>query len=155
MSMGSRKMRPNNVNQMKVCIHAVYGGDFSGELLNPYTAAPIPFSNLAALLGEMDRVMDRLGFPQPFVEHRTFRGAGRPRHQDNEGSLTRFMDELTFESKAGQRATFIIQIQFRQNSTWQGTITWSEEKKTKHFRSTLEMLKLMDDAMEEADYAEW
>ena len=45
---------------------------------------------------------------------------------------------------------FIIDIMYRQNSSWQGSITW--KKKTEnlhksqkvHFRSVLEMLKLID-----------
>lgn len=61
------------------------------------------------------------------------------------------MEEQVFETKVGQRATFVIQILFKQNATWQGSITWSEKKKVQHFRSTLEMIKLMDDAIELAE----
>ena len=43
---------------------------------------------------------------------------------------------------------FLIRIQFRQNSTWQGTIQWLEENKTLPFRSVLEMLHLMEEAVE-------
>ncbi len=60
------------------------------------------------------------------------------------------MSEATFESEHGDRATFLVQVQFRQNATWQGTITWTEQKKTNHFRSTLEMVKLMDSALNDA-----
>jgi hypothetical protein len=45
------------------------------------------------------------------------------------------------------KATFTIQIQFQQNSTWQGTISWAEGEKTQRFRSELEMLKLMMEAI--------
>ncbi len=45
------------------------------------------------------------------------------------------------------KATFTIQIQFQQNATWQGTITWAEGGKTQKFRSELEMLKLMMEAV--------
>ena len=47
----------------------------------------------------------------------------------------------------GSKATFIVQVQFQQNATWQGTITWTDEKKVQKFRSTLELIKLMDDAL--------
>lgn len=45
------------------------------------------------------------------------------------------------------KATFTIQIQFQQHSTWQGTITWAEGGKSQKFRSELEMIKLMMEAV--------
>ena len=45
------------------------------------------------------------------------------------------------------KATFTIKIQFQQNATWQGTITWAEGEKIQNFRSELEMLKLMMEAV--------
>ncbi|AFM00084.1 MULTISPECIES: hypothetical protein [Desulfitobacterium] len=45
------------------------------------------------------------------------------------------------------KATFTIQIQFQQNATWQGSIAWAEGGKCQNFRSELEMLKLMMEAV--------
>jgi len=36
-----------------------------------------------------------------------------------------------------------------QNSTWQGQILWIEKGRKHNFRSALEMLKLMDEALNE------
>ena len=47
----------------------------------------------------------------------------------------------------GDLGTFIIRVQHRQNSSWQGRITWMEEDKTVYFRSMWEMLKLIDSAV--------
>jgi len=47
------------------------------------------------------------------------------------------------------KGTFAITVKFMQNSTWQGHIHWMEEDKKQHFRSVLEMLKLMDEALAE------
>ena len=55
------------------------------------------------------------------------------------------MDELKKIDSC--RATFNIQIQFEQNATWQGTIAWAEGDKLQRFRSELEMLKLMMEAV--------
>lgn len=46
-----------------------------------------------------------------------------------------------------QKDSFLVQIQFHQNASWQGTLTWIEKKKVQRFRSTLEMIKLMDSAI--------
>ena len=58
------------------------------------------------------------------------------------------MSDDIFKETLGEQATFVVHVQFRQNATWQGTIQWLEEKKTQKFRSMLEMLKLMDQALQ-------
>lgn len=49
----------------------------------------------------------------------------------------------------GNAGTFVLKIMNRQNSTWQGTVTWVEENKIQNFRSALELLKLIDGALDE------
>lgn len=46
------------------------------------------------------------------------------------------------------RASFVVEIKCCQNSTWQGTVSWIETKKKQPFRSALELIKLMDSALE-------
>jgi len=45
------------------------------------------------------------------------------------------------------KGTFEISVKFMQNSTWQGQIHWIEKNQKQSFRSALEMLKLMDEAL--------
>jgi len=52
------------------------------------------------------------------------------------------------------KGTFEISVKFMQNSTWQGQIHWVEKDLKQNFRSALEMLKLMDEALVEADNSE-
>ena len=47
----------------------------------------------------------------------------------------------------GKKCTFEISVKFQQNATWQGTILWAEKNLKQNFRSVLEMLKLMDEAL--------
>jgi len=47
------------------------------------------------------------------------------------------------------KGTFEISVKFTQNSTWQGQIHWIEKNQKQNFRSALEMLKLMDEALSE------
>ncbi|MDD3401975.1 MAG: hypothetical protein PHQ72_01280 [Hespellia sp.] len=44
-------------------------------------------------------------------------------------------------------STFIVKILEQQNATWQGNITWVEENREQYFRSTLELLKMIDGAL--------
>lgn len=43
--------------------------------------------------------------------------------------------------------TFIIKVMDQQNATWQGSVTWVDEQREQYFRSTLELLKLIDCAL--------
>lgn len=45
--------------------------------------------------------------------------------------------------------TFVVKILDRRNATWQGKVTWLEQQKTQCFRSALELLKLIDGALDE------
>lgn len=51
--------------------------------------------------------------------------------------------------KAGgyKEQTFLIKVLNNQHGTWQGSILWAEGKKEQNFRSALEMLKLIDNAL--------
>ena len=43
--------------------------------------------------------------------------------------------------------TFIVKVEYCQHGTWQGQVTWAEENKTVRFRSALELVKLMEEAI--------
>jgi len=43
--------------------------------------------------------------------------------------------------------SFVIEVKSRENSTWQGTITWVEGKKKENFRSALELIRLIDSTL--------
>lgn len=50
--------------------------------------------------------------------------------------------------------TFIVNIKCRENATWQGKVTWAQKSKTKYFRSTLELIKMLNSAMDDDNVAE-
>ena len=47
------------------------------------------------------------------------------------------------------KTTFIVKVEFSENSSWQGKVIWAEENKTVRFRSALELIKLMEEAISE------
>ena len=47
----------------------------------------------------------------------------------------------------GKVATFSLKILFRQNSSWQGAVSWMEGGRSQNFRSVLELIFLMDSAL--------
>ena len=50
-------------------------------------------------------------------------------------------------SRKQSNDTFIIQIAYQQNDTWQGTLKWMNQGKEAHFRSTLELIHMIDSAL--------
>ena len=48
----------------------------------------------------------------------------------------------------GDLGTFVINVQHRQNSSWQGRITWVDKNKTVYFRSIWERIKLVAGAVD-------
>ena len=44
--------------------------------------------------------------------------------------------------------TFIIKVMDQQNATWQGDVIWAEKNERQSFRSALELLKLIDSALD-------
>ncbi len=44
---------------------------------------------------------------------------------------------------------FLISIHYFENNSWQGTIEWLDTGKKLHFRSELELLNLMNQAVQE------
>jgi len=53
--------------------------------------------------------------------------------------------------KANAAGTFEVTVRFTQNDTWQGHIHWIEKDQRQNFRSALEMIKLMDEALAEGE----
>ncbi len=64
------------------------------------------------------------------------------------------MSDEQLLQKHGDIGTFIVRVQHRQNSSWQGRITWMEEDKTIQFRSVWEMVKLIENAMDTVSTSE-
>lgn len=45
-------------------------------------------------------------------------------------------------------SSFLVRIYFKQHADWQGTIQWLETNKTVSFRSVLELISLLNEAVD-------
>lgn len=54
-----------------------------------------------------------------------------------------------------RKETFVVHIISQENATWQGQITWVGKKEAMYFRSFLELVKLVDNAMTEEEDSEF
>ena len=121
----------------RICIDAFEKGIPQGRFYNPYMEAEQPFESLMQLLQGMEDNLERMAFPKAYQTIRTF--APLPRVG------TSPVGEAPLQGKI---ATFAVRIFFRQNASWQGNITWLEGKQEQSFRSVLELILLMNTALQ-------
>ena len=55
------------------------------------------------------------------------------------------------ETSRARRGTFVVRVLYQQNNTWQGEVLWAEQNEKQHFRSALELMKIMDSAIGESN----
>ena len=108
----------------------------SGILTAPLLNKSYVFRDLVQLLLLMESLMDDAKFPQHCVAPRAFQA----------GHIT-FSPRETTEKPACPLAVFDISVMFRQNASWQGSILWRSRMMESRFRSVLELVGLMDDAL--------
>ena len=130
----------NEYRTTTVCVDGYENGRMSGRFYNPYLDTGQEFSNLMQFLQEMEQTLDAMAFPQSYTAIRTF--APSPRAPTG-------LPET--ECQAGRLATFNLRIIFRQNASWQGSISWLEGRQEQSFRSALELIFLMDNALSQTN----
>ena len=137
-------------NIITVCVDHTENGDYSGQIWDQYATRPTTYTGLMDLIFRMDDLYDSWNFPQRSNKCRSFL-ADRELEERTPSTPNirkgKKMELHNVQEKRGKQGTFIVQVQYRQNSTWQGQVIWAEENRREHFRSALELMKLIDGAM--------
>lgn len=136
-------------NGVILCIDRMYQQQFTGRLYHAYRAETLEIASLEEMLFQLEEFFDSINFPHPTTNNRTFQGEAQTTTLREE--RVRVMSDEELLSKHGDLGTFIIRVQHRQNSSWQGRITWMDKDKTMYFRSMWEMLKLLASALDTVD----
>jgi len=119
-----------------VCVDAYEKGIPRGRFYNPCMTSAKEFYGVTHFLQEMETVLEQTDLPKAFTARRSFSPKRKPSETENE------LPKLT-----GNQATFALRILFRQNASWQGSVTWLEGRQEQSFRSVLELIMLLDSAM--------
>ena len=138
-----KKKISSNISRFRIIVEKTENYDIAGVLYNDFYGIAIDFQGIRQMLSRLDDFFDYVRFPQATHEKRSFREepAGKPKHPP------RGLREVTPEEMQDKPAAFLLHVQFRQNSTWQGTLEWLSEKQTKRFRSELELIGLIADTL--------
>lgn len=145
---GAVPAAPNLIN---ISVDRNNGGELSGRIWHCYRKEPQKFENIIELLRFMDELYDAICFPQSAVRLRNFVKPKRRGMENGEKrpqkARTKILTKEEVLSQRGACATFCVYVQYRQNATWQGSISWIEYGRTMKFRSALELLMLIDNAL--------
>lgn len=137
MAVISSHFAPRGRNTSVVQIYSYVNKCMEGMLRCAKLDQDFSFENLMQFLVLMDAVMDLDNQPQRGVEPRTFAAP-----------VDHILEHAARERRKGSpMATFRISVLFRQNASWQGTILWVDRDMESQFRSALELISLLDNAL--------
>lgn len=150
---------------VRICCDRFENNDWSGRLYTRYEEEPIDFHTVRELLEYLEEFYNWLGYPQASMENRSFQKSLKKKNfwktittqengMDHKEEKIVVAKEEVMNKHQGEKATFVVKIQYRQNASWQGHVTWAEKNKTVPFRSALELLKLID-ATENVSEESW
>lgn len=141
------------------------GSDWNGKIYTRLNKEAISFRNIGEMLDVLENIWNIIGYPQEAMINRRFLAQQKTIAKKERIRVSYFDDETKdkmkvelseedMEKKRGEQGTFIVRIQYRQNATWQGNVTWVDENKTVPFRSALELIRLID-STQQNEVNEW
>lgn len=134
---------PNLVN---ICVDDNKHGEMSGRIYHCYDREPMIFTNIIELLTKIEELFDVIGYPQASTKTRLFMEKQKERLPKPK-PVAKQLDIIAYR---GNIATFVTNVKFRQNSTWQGEVFLAEQDQMLQFANTLELIKKMDAAIQAA-----
>jgi hypothetical protein len=135
----SAKMWENGYQTTMICIDSYDERVPVGRFYNQYCPDGISFHGAIDLLKKIETILNENKAVQSFSAVRSF--AEKPA-----ASVLTASGEVNCQGKV---ATFATKVLFRQNASWQGSVSWLEGQREEAFRSVLELLFLIDSAISE------
>ena len=131
----------NEYRSSLLCIDSYDNKTLTGRIYNPYLRDEKRFDNIMQLLIIAEELFDMMDYPQPFNTTRKFWTNPLISSSFSEDNKT------VAAPPQGEMANFLLKVIFRQNASWQGSLSWLDQNREESFRSVLEFLKLIDEAL--------
>ena len=129
---------PRGHNVVTLRVASYHERCLKGILSGVHLDGDLVFRSAIELLCQLESLMDQAGLPQRNEEPRFFQPAAQPAGGASKSAA---------EEKTPVIACFQLSIMFRQNATWQGSLFWADRGMEAHFRSVLELLNLINNAL--------
>lgn len=137
-NIGRIKAAPNLVN---ICVDENVHEEMKGRLYHCYKKEATDFNNVIELLGEMEKLYDKLHFPESSTKSRSFVKEKEPEQRK---TIPQVVETESILKQKGKNGTFLVSVQYRQNATWQGEIVLVESKEIYEFSSALDLVKIIN-----------
>ena len=121
-----------------VCVDSYNDKILEGRIYNALRDSSVPFKSAMDMLVKLEMLLDEAKLVQSYSVKRVFAPNMASGSLVQAGSV-----------EDGKLATFSLKILFRQNASWQGSVLWCDKNSEESFRSVLELLMLMDNALSE------
>lgn len=109
----------NSKETFFICVDSLENEVWQGRIYRFATKEEIRFDGFVEMLLLLDHFQEDLFFSMPPVSFRHFFPPSTDTvHNPPSGNV-----------RSGKKATFLIQILFHENASWQGTVQWLEGKK--------------------------
>ena len=122
--------------KITVCIDSYEKGIPKGRLYSGHGEEDAFESLIQFLLG-VEALLDGQQTPQSYTARRKF----------SDYRSSREAAAIHGQNRMGDRATFDVQVLYRQHTSWQGVLLWRDCNMEQSFRSALELVLLMDSAL--------
>lgn len=128
----------NRYRDTVVCVDSYNERVMKGRIYNPYFEGNVKFNGLMSFILAMEELLDEMKYPQAYELRRSFA-------KTDTNTIDKGNEILNMK---GKEETFDVKIYFRQNASWQGTILWEKNRTEQKFRSVLELVLLMNSALQ-------
>lgn len=154
--MGESKQMLFAKNLICVCVDTNEDADYQGLIYHQYSDSPVEFDGMTDFLVKAEELFDTWDFPQRGLAQRSFKKSTRNEVEYKKRKLEEKLPiEIIQESegvrnvqnKKGKLGTFVVQVAFRQDATWQGHVIHQEEDEKTDFASALELVRIIDAAV--------
>lgn len=135
-----QKLWISDMRKIIVCVDAYDDGIMKGRFYHAYQDVYY-FESLSQFLMKTEQVLEQMQEPQAYTSKRAFGYVQIP--QEKTPPPAQF--------RKGIKATFELQVLFRQHSSWQGLVRWKDRQEEESFRSVLELVLLMDSALRDME----
>ena len=130
-------------NLICICINDNQDADYQGAIFHQHADEPIQFNGISSMLIEMENLFDEWDFPQRGLAERKFdkkkENIKRPAETEDGRLQIEHISEANgvrnVQNKKGKLGTFVVQVVFRQDATWQGHVIYQEENEKIDFKS--------------------
>ena len=107
---------------------------------------PVSITQTKDIFDTMEHFFNEIAYPQSYFQDRSFLDKAAPEDKPPK-AVERYQDESILTHRRGKLATFEMTVRYRRNATWQGSVRWIEGDESRDFRSAMELIMFIDQAI--------